>query len=104
MLCMKVLGIAEARRRLPELVRRVSEGRGAVYLGRRGKPEVMLTVPGSQSAAPPRRSLVGLVEIVGNDDLIEARAALRAHLTAALEQRAARLDPTPAGPRRRRRA
>jgi prevent-host-death family protein len=88
MMCMKALPIGEARRRLPELVRRVAQGQRTVAIGRGGRPEVML-VPVGSATAVPRRPLQGLVEIVGSDDDFErGRQLLRRDLDASLKQTA----------------
>jgi len=68
---MKALPIGEARRRLPELVRRVAGGHGSVAIGRGGRPEVMLVPAGTPARGVTRRPLPGLVEIVGSEDDFE---------------------------------
>jgi len=100
---MKVLPIGEARRRLPELVRRIADGHAPVAIGRRGRPEAVLAPPGSVTTPTRRRPLRGLMKIVGTpDDLERGRAELRRDIEHSLERTAATLvEP---GPSRRRRA
>jgi prevent-host-death family protein len=70
---MKVLPMSEARRRLPELVRRVVGGQPPIVIGRRGRAEALLSR--APVEAPVRRSLVGLVEVIASDDELEAAHA-----------------------------
>jgi prevent-host-death family protein len=89
MMCMKALPIGEARKRLPELVRRVVEGHRSVAIGRRGRPEVMLVPAGSLAQMVKRRPLQGLVEIVGSDEDVErAQRQLRGDIEASLDRTA----------------
>src|SRR5262245_43224705 len=98
---MKVLPIGGARRRLPELVRRVAEGHATVAIGRRGRCEAVLVAPGVAERRLERRSLIGLVEVVGTpDDLDRGRAELRREIDVSLERTARML--TEDGRRRRR--
>jgi prevent-host-death family protein len=98
---MRVLPIGEARRRLPELVRRVAEGSPPIAIGRRGRPEVLLTLPTSVEPKARRVPLRGLVRIVGSwDDVLRAQEEIRIALEQGLE-RTARLV---VGRRKRRRA
>jgi prevent-host-death family protein len=98
---MKALPIGEARKRLPELVRRVVEGRSAVAIGRRGRPEVMLVPAGSLAQVAKRRPLQGLIEIVGSDeDLERSQRQLRADIEVSLDRTARHI----LGPTRKRRA
>lgn len=84
---MRALPIGEARRRLPELVRRVAQGHRPVVIGRGGRPEVMLVPAGAATTAVTRRPLQGLVEIVGNErDLERSRNQVRRELDASLER------------------
>lgn len=87
---MKVLPVGEARRRLPELVRRVAGGHPPVAIGRRGRPEAVLAA----AAAPTpveRRPLAGMVRIVGGWSEVEsAQAEIRGSIEESL-QRTARL-------------
>jgi prevent-host-death family protein len=86
---MKALPIGEARRRLPELVRRVAGGHGSVTIGRGGRPEVMLVPAGTPARGVARRPLVGLVEIVENEDDIErGQKELRGVIEASLKRTA----------------
>jgi prevent-host-death family protein len=86
---MKALPIGEARRRLPELVRRVAGGQGSVAIGRGGRPEVMLVPAGTPAKGVARRPLSGLVEIVGSeDDLEHGQNELRGALEASLKRTA----------------
>jgi prevent-host-death family protein len=66
MVCMTVLPIGEARRRLPELVRKVAEGHPPVAIGRRGKVEAVLSAPRA-SLETRRVPLSGLVTILDDD-------------------------------------
>lgn len=102
-MCMKVVGIAEARRRLPQLVRAVADGHGPVYVGRRGRAEVVLTVPSAAPAPPQRRELAGLVAIVSHDALVEGRAEIRAQVADGLARKAEIVagPPKARSPRRR---
>jgi prevent-host-death family protein len=65
MMYMTVLPMAEARRRLPELVRKVAAGHPPIGIGRRGSIEVLL-VPAGTKAPVRRQPLRGLLEIVGD--------------------------------------
>lgn len=86
---MKALPIGEARRRLPELVRRVAQGHLAVAIGRNGRPEVMLVPAGAATLAVKRRPLQGLVEIVGGaHDLERSQRQLRHDVQRSLERTA----------------
>jgi prevent-host-death family protein len=101
MMSMKALPIGEARRRLPELVRRVAAGQRAVAIGRGGRPEVMLVPASTRSMLIARRPLKGLVEIVGSDeDLAHGQRLLRRDIETSL-QRTARLISHPPRARRR---
>jgi prevent-host-death family protein len=101
MMSMKALPIGEARRRLPELVRRVAAGQRAVAIGRGGRPEVMLVPASTRSMLIARRPLKGLVEIVGSDeDLAHGQRLLRRDIETSL-QRTARLISDPPRARRR---
>ena len=81
-----VLPIAEARRRLSELIRKVREGHPPIAIGRRGQIEVVIAAPGV-TAKVPGGSLRGLVQIVGGEDALErAGAALRGEIEASLEE------------------
>jgi prevent-host-death family protein len=96
---MKALPIGEARKRLPELVRRVAEGHPAVAIGRKGRPEVTLVPAGAATLAVKRRPLQGLVQIVGSErDLERSQQQVRRSVHVSLE-RTARLV---AGHRRKR--
>jgi prevent-host-death family protein len=102
MMSMKALPIGEARRRLPELVRRVATGQRAVAIGRGGRPEVMLVPASTQSILIARRPLRGLVEIVGSDEeLAHGQRLLRQDIETSL-QRTARLISDPPRARRAR--
>jgi prevent-host-death family protein len=88
---MNVLPIGEARRRLPELVRKVAQGHPPVGIGRRGKVEVVL------SAAPPaaqakRRPLRGLIRLV-DEDLQGADAEILQMFRASLARTSEQLEP-----------
>jgi prevent-host-death family protein len=62
---MNVLPIAEARRRLPELVRKVAAGHPPIAIGRRGAVEALI-VPAGTAMPVPRRPLRGLIKILGD--------------------------------------
>lgn len=99
---MKVLPIGEARRRLPELVRRVADGDGPVAIGRRGRSEAVLAPPSAVTAPIQRRPLQGLMKIVGTPGHLErGRTELRREVEHSLE-RTARMLVAPARPPRRR--
>jgi prevent-host-death family protein len=99
---MSVLPIAEARRRLPELVRKVAEGHPPFVLGRRGRPEAVLTGPALAERTTPLRPLVGLIEILGSWEEVEkAEERLRAAVAESLDRTARELE-APAGRARRR--
>ena len=86
---MKALPIGEARRRLPELIRRVAGGQGSVAIGRGGRPEVMLVPAGTPAQGVARRPLAGLVEIVGSgDDFEHGQQGLRGAIEASLNRTA----------------
>lgn len=86
---MKALPIGEARKRLPELVRRVAQGHWTVAIGRGGRPEVMLVPAGAATLAVKRRPLQGLVQIVGGErDLERDQHELRRDVDASLERTA----------------
>jgi hypothetical protein len=89
-MCMKVLPIGEARRRLPELVRKVAGGHPPVAIGRRGRIEAMLAAPDVALAGVRRRPLRGLLEVVGSqEDLDKAQREIRGEIEASLERTAA---------------
>lgn len=89
---MKVLPIGEARRRLPELVRKIAEGHAPVAIGRRGRSEAVLAPPESVAAPVRRRPLQGLMKIVGTpDDLERGRAELRRDIERSLARTAVTL-------------
>ena len=89
MMSMKAIPIGEARRRLPELIRRVAGGQGTVAIGRGGRPEVMLVPAGTPAQRTARRSLAGLVEIVGSEDDFErGQQELRGTIEASLKRTA----------------
>jgi len=95
MLVMSVLGIAEARRKLPQLVRRVAAGQPPVSIGRRGRPEVVLVAAPLAVQVIRRRRLAGLVEVVGGGrELDEAHRDILRDVEASLERAASRLPPT----------
>ena len=107
-MCMKPLPIGEARKRLPELVRKVASGHAPIPIGRRGRCEVILAPAAMAADAVARRPLQGLVQIVGSwDEVKQTRRAIRREIEASLE-RTARLiaggPPTPGRSRRRQRA
>jgi prevent-host-death family protein len=78
----KVIPVGEARRRLPELVRKVASGHEPVTIGRRGRPEVVLLAAGSLGACE-MTPLPGLVQLVG--DLDTASHAIRGEIEHSLE-------------------
>jgi len=81
---MRVLPVGEARRRLPELVRKVAAGQPAVAIGRRGRPEAMLG-PVHPPSVGDRRPLRGLLELVGTpEDVARAENELQALVAEAL--------------------
>ncbi len=87
MMSMKALPIGEARRRLPELIRRVAGGQGTVVIGRGGRPEVMLVPAGTLAQRVARRPLKGLVEIVGSGgDLERGQQQLRGAIEESLKR------------------
>ncbi len=89
MMSMKALPIGEARRRLPELIRRVAGGQGTVTIGRGGRPEVMLVPAGTPAQRVVRRPLKGLVEIVGSEeDLEHGQQQLRGAIEESLKRTA----------------
>ena len=97
---MRALPIGEARRRLPELVRRVAAGHRTVAIGRGGRAEVMLVPAASQALDLERRPLKGLIEIVGTvEDLQAGQRQLRRDVDASLT-RTARLVVRPVRKRR----
>jgi len=103
---MNVLPIGEARRRLPELVRKVAGGHAPIAIGRRGRCEAILAAAALEPKAVVRRPLQGLVEIIGAEDWEGASAEIRNDIDRSLE-RTARLIAGPRGrrvTRRRRRA
>jgi prevent-host-death family protein len=84
---MKVLPIGEARRRLPELVRKVAAGHSSIAIGRRGRCEAVLVPPSAAASPVQRRPLQGLMTIVGtSDDLDRGRAGLRREIERSLER------------------
>jgi prevent-host-death family protein len=100
---MRVLAIGEARRRLPELVRRVAEGEAPVAIGRRGRPEVVLALPTAVDPETKKVPLRGLLRIVGSwEDMERAQHDIRRDLDAGLD-RTARLLVARARKRRTRR-
>jgi prevent-host-death family protein len=100
---MKVLPIGEARRRLPELVRRVALTQEPIGIGRRGNVEAVLVPPSAAARATvERKPLVGLVELIGGADALEeASLRLREELLRSLETTAAVLDEPAPRPRPR---
>ena len=93
---MKALPIGEARRRLPELVRRVAAGQRAVAIGRGGRPEVMLVPASTRSMLIARQSLKGLVEIVGSDEeLAHGQRLLRRDIERSLQRTAGLISDPP---------
>jgi len=101
---MSVLPIGEARRRLPELVRKVAAGHPPVAIGRRGHVEAVLVAP---IAAPhrqvERRPLRGLLTLVGSDTALErAQDDIRRLVAASLERTARQLQGPVRRTRRRR--
>ncbi|TMB18631.1 MAG: type II toxin-antitoxin system Phd/YefM family antitoxin [Deltaproteobacteria bacterium] len=104
-MCMTVLPIGEARRRLPELVRKVAGGHAPILIGRRGRCEAILAAAAGARDAVVRRPLEGLVEIVGAwKDVERAQEEIRNEIAASLD-RTARLiaGKPPKRPTRRRR-
>jgi prevent-host-death family protein len=103
---MKVLAIGEARKRLPELVRKVAEGHAPIPIGRRGRCEAVLAPASGAAISVRRRPLQGLVEIVGSwSDVERAQKVLRRRIEVSLD-RTARLiagEPFRVPVRRRRR-
>jgi len=86
---MKPLPIGEARKRLPELVRKVASGHAPIPIGRRGRCEVILAPAAMAADAVARRPLQGLVQIVGSwDEVKQTRRAIRRDIEASLD------DPT----------
>src|SRR5262245_21572458 len=82
-----VLSISAARRRLPELVRKVVRGHPPIAIGRRGKVEAMIVTPANISS-PPRKALRGLIDLV--DQGLEGADAEIERLFAIGLERAAR--------------
>jgi prevent-host-death family protein len=82
----RVIPIGEARRRLPELVRKIASGDEPVTIGRRGRPEVVL-LPAGSSGACEMSPLPGLVQLVG--DVEEGSRAMRGEIGRSLELTAA---------------
>jgi prevent-host-death family protein len=82
---MKVVPMSEARRRLPELVRKVLAGHPPIAIGRRGHAEAVLSR--ASKKAPVRRPLVGMVELVGSwDEVEQAGQDIRADIERGLEE------------------
>lgn len=103
---MKVLPIGEARKRLPELVRKVAAGHPPIPIGRRGHCEAVLAPAAGPEVRVERRPLTGLVEILGSSiDLGPAQEAIRREIDTSLD-RTARLisGKLPPGGRTRRRS
>ncbi len=95
---MNVLPISEARRRLPELVRKVAAGHAPVAIGRRGRCEAMLAAAGVARGAIARKPLQGLIEILDSwEDVERTQADIRANLGESLD-RTARLISGKASP------
>ena len=103
---MSVLPIGEARRRLPELVRKVAAGHAPILIGRRGRCEAILAPAAAARDTVVRRPLQGLVEVVGTwKDVERAQGDIRRDIAASLD-RTARLiagRPSKRRPRRPRR-
>ena len=90
----RILTVSEARRQLPTLVREVSEGRGPVLVGPRGRPAAMLVDPDEYErlerivgTKAPAAGWAGLrLEVVGSpEELDQEWGRMRA-------ERSARLD------------
>jgi len=104
LLCMRTLPIGEARRRLPELVRKVASGHAPIPIGRRGRCEAILSPPAMASDAIARRPLQGLVQIVGSwQDVERAREDIRREIEASLVRTARLIKGDLARPAKRRR-
>ena len=102
---MTVLPIGEARRRLPELVRKVASGHAPIMIGRRGRCEAVLAPAAAARDTVARRPLQGLVEIIGRwKDVEQAREDIRKEIEASLDRTARLIAGKPAkGSARRRR-
>ena len=86
---MKVLPIGEARKRLPELVRKVASGHGPIAIGRRGRCEAVLAPAAGLASRIERRPLRGLVEVLGDwSDVEAAERRIHAEIEASLEHSA----------------
>jgi prevent-host-death family protein len=86
---MKVIPVAEARRRLPELLRKVAQGHAPITIGRRGRPEGVLASAGAVATLTARRPLAGRVRVVGGSDALDRGGAeLRAEIEASLDRTA----------------
>jgi hypothetical protein len=97
---MKALPIGEARRRLPALVRQVTERHRSVTIDRRGRAEVAL-VPVGSAAPVAHLPLKGLAEIVGGGEEMERGwQELRRDIAASLERTARVLREPPRRARR----
>ncbi len=90
-----VIPLGEARRRLPELVRKVAEGHPPITIGRRGRPEAVLMPLGTPTAAT-RRPLSGLIELVDRSEALDgAETQIREQFAASLERTSALLVGAP---------
>jgi prevent-host-death family protein len=99
-----VIPIAEARRRLSELVRKVAEGHTPIAIGRRGRPEVVIARVSTVAATRPP-PLRGLARLLGEEEeLIRASEVLTTDLVASLDRTAMLLREPAAPPYRPRRA
>lgn len=101
---MTVIAIAEARRRLPELVRKIVEGHPPIIIGRRGRPEAVLAVPAVAAKAVKRRPLVGLGKLVGTpQELRRTGEQMVAEMEGNLDRTARLIEEGPTRRKRRRR-
>lgn len=83
-----VIPMAEARRRLPELVRKVAEGHAPIAIGRRGRMEAVIARAGTPEPVA-KRPLRGLIRIMGGGDSLErANEDLRRVVEESLERTA----------------
>ncbi|MEK6608793.1 MAG: type II toxin-antitoxin system Phd/YefM family antitoxin [Myxococcota bacterium] len=90
---MKVLPIGDARRRLPELVRKVAAGHAPITIGLRGRPQAVLASPAAVRTDATRRPLVGLVTLVGSADALDREGTrLRGELEASLDRTARSIE------------
>ncbi len=88
--------MAEARRRLSQLVRKIANGHAPIPIGRRGKVEAVLVSPEMATAPAPLKPLRGLLKIVGSpEDLDRGFEEISRLLNESEERTARELDHPP---------